>query len=260
LELEPVATRVEQLLEIVLCPDEFSGGEGLEDDSGRAGRAQSELGVQSHRRCRQREEAFTRRCCELFLAEENVAKAQRGAYATGRPISRAISERASEALLERRMGREKRCRSLLHRRRDDEEGVHRLDLSEVALGNPEHVARDLLQRAHQVLRRAGDQRGAAIGRELAVARDGEDEDLAEEVGHDGHEQDDQPDRNLVVVTATATPEHPAVEPEAGEQTGEHREKARDGHDQGRRDWRCARARGREHPRSRAARGAATVRA
>src|SRR6188768_2075010 len=83
-----------------------------------------------------------------------------------------------EALLERRMGREERCRSLLHRRRDDEEGVHRLDLPQVALGNPEHVTRDLLQRAHQMLRRAGDQRGATIGGELAVARDGEDEDLA----------------------------------------------------------------------------------
>ena len=68
-----------------------------------------------------------------------------------------------------------------------------------------NVAGDLLQRAHQVLRCAGDQGGAAIGGELAVARDREDEDLAEEVGDDGHEQDDQPDRNGVVVPARPPP-------------------------------------------------------
>src|SRR5439155_20191506 len=40
------------------------------------------------------------------------------------------------------------------------------------------------------------------------------------------------DRNAVVVAATAAAsEHPAVDAEAGQQSGEHRQEARDGHDQ-----------------------------
>src|SRR6266550_1685100 len=82
-----------------------------------------------------------------------------------------------QPLLERRVRGEQRRGPLLDARRDDEERVHRLDLTQIALRDPEHLARDLLQRAHQVLGRAGDQRRAAVGGELAVARDREDQDL-----------------------------------------------------------------------------------
>ena len=84
-----------------------------------------------------------------------------------------------ETLLQRRVRREERRRALLHARGDDEERVHRLHLAKIALRDPEHLARDLLQGAHQMLGRTGDQRRAAVGGELAVARDGEDQQLAE---------------------------------------------------------------------------------
>src|SRR4051794_18553666 len=136
-----------------------------------------------------------------------------------------------EPLLERRVGHEELAPDALHRRRDDEEGVHALDVAQIALRDAEHVARDLLQRAHQMLWRARDQRRAAVGRELPVPRDREDQDLAEEVGHDGDHQDDQPHRYGVVVPVTAAAEHPRIEAEPREQARDHGEEARDGHDQ-----------------------------
>ena len=118
---------------------------------------------------------------------------------------------------------------LLHVRRDDEERVHPLHLAQVALRDPVHVARDLLQRAHQVLRRAGDHRRAAVGRVLAVARDHLDQDPAQGVGDPGDEQQDQPDRRAVVVAVAAAAEEAAVEREARDQRGEHREEAGERH-------------------------------
>src|SRR3954468_3099476 len=90
-----------------------------------------------------------------------------------------------ESLLERRMRHEEGLRAFLDRRRDDEKRIHCLDLTQVALGDPEDVARDLLERTHQMLGCAGDQGRPTIRGELAVARDREDQDLAEEVRHHG---------------------------------------------------------------------------
>src|SRR5436190_7209141 len=70
-----------------------------------------------------------------------------------------------QPLLERRVRREQRRCPLLDARWDDEERVHRLDLAQIALRDPEHLARDLLQGAHQVLGRASDQRRTAVGGE-----------------------------------------------------------------------------------------------
>src|SRR4051812_43947593 len=64
----------------------------------------------------------------------------------------------SEPLLERRMRHEELRGRLLDVRRDDEERVHPLNLAQVALRDPRNVAGDLLQRAHQVLGRTGDDR------------------------------------------------------------------------------------------------------
>ena len=115
----------------------------------------------------------------------------------------------------------------LHVRRDDEERVHRLHLAQVALRDRRDSGRDLLQRAHQVLGRAGDQRGAAVGRVLAVARDRPDQDVGHGVRHDRDDEHDEPDRRPVAVAAAAAEE----ERVAREQPGEHREEACDGHDQ-----------------------------
>ena len=139
-------------------------------------------------------------------------------------------------------------------RRDDEERVHALDLAQVLVRDQRHLRRDLLQRAHQVLGRAGDQRRAAVGRVLAVARDRPDQDVAERVDDDRDGEHDQPDRRAVVVAPVAAAEHAGVQAEAGQQRGEHREEARDGHDQHVAVARCARARGRARPRPPSARG------
>ncbi|MES1246872.1 MAG: hypothetical protein ABUS54_04270, partial [Actinomycetota bacterium] len=64
-----------------------------------------------------------------------------------------------EALLHGRVVHEELADLLLPVGRDDEEGVHALHLAQVALRDERDPARDLLQRAHQVLRRAGDQGG-----------------------------------------------------------------------------------------------------
>src|SRR6266566_3846641 len=71
----PAGNSVEELLQIVLSAHELTGRERLEDDPARAGTAQTELGVERHRRRRQREEPFSRRPGELFLAEQDVAQA-----------------------------------------------------------------------------------------------------------------------------------------------------------------------------------------
>src|SRR5919204_6972038 len=60
-----------------------------------------------------------------------------------------------KALLERRMVHEELRGPLLDGGRDDEERVHPGHLAEVALRDAHHVARDLLERAHEVLGRAG---------------------------------------------------------------------------------------------------------
>src|SRR5436305_947346 len=85
-------------------------------------------------------------------------------------VPRDLGERR-EALLDRRVIHEELGSGALRLRGDDEERVHPLDPAQVLVRDQRHLGRDLLQRAHQVLRRAGDQRGAAVGGVFAVARD-----------------------------------------------------------------------------------------
>src|SRR5918996_4198572 len=68
---------------------------------------------------------------------------------------------AGQPLLERRMRHEELAHRPLPVRGDDEERVHALDLAQVALRDPRHLAGDLLERAHELLGRARDDRGAA---------------------------------------------------------------------------------------------------
>src|SRR5918996_900074 len=57
-------------------------------------------------------------------------------------------------LLERRVRHEELAHRPLPVRGDDEERVHALDLAQVALRDPRHLAGDLLERAHELLGRA----------------------------------------------------------------------------------------------------------
>src|SRR5215210_8212672 len=83
-----------------------------------------------------------------------------------------------EPLLERRVRPEELGADAPPVRRHDEERVHALNLAQVALGDLRQLAGDALERGHQVLGRAGDQRRAAVGRVLAVPRDHQDQDVA----------------------------------------------------------------------------------
>src|SRR5947208_2694452 len=126
-----------------------------------------------------------------------------------------------EALLERGVIHEELGGRRLDLRRDDEERVHPLDLAQVAVRDQRHLRGDLLQRAHQVLRRPADQRRAAVGRVFAVARDRPDQDVADEIDDDRDGEDDQPDGGSIVVVvpvaaAEAAAPHAGVEAEAGE--------------------------------------------
>src|SRR6185295_1677167 len=137
---------------------------------------------------------------------------------------------AREALLERRVRGEELAERRFDVRRDDEEGVHALDLAQVALRDPGDVARDLLQRAHQLLGRACDEGCPAIRCELPVAGDRPDEDEADDVGRDRNEEDDEPGRCAAVPVSPATAEHAPVKADAGKQRGEHGEEAGQRHD------------------------------
>ena len=72
------------------------------------------------------------------------------------------------ALLERRVAREELGCGRLGLRRDDEERVHPLHFAEILVRDQRHLRRDLLERAHQVLRSACDHGGASIGGEYAI--------------------------------------------------------------------------------------------
>src|SRR5437763_1498435 len=195
---------VEHCLQVVLGANELAGRERLEDDSAGARRLQPKLGVESHPRCREREQPLLCRVLELLTPEEDVSETHSTLGDRAPHLAGDFGE-PLQPLVERRMRGEHARHALLDTCRDDEERVHRLDLAQVALRDAEHLARDLLKRAHQVLGRACDQRRPAVGCELAVARDREDQDLTEEVGDDGDQENDQPDGNRVVVVVRVPP-------------------------------------------------------
>src|SRR5215213_6587853 len=122
---------------------------------------------------------------------------------------------AREPLLERRVRSEELAHRRLHVGRDDEERVHAFDLAQVALRNADDIARDLLQRAHQLLGSAGDERRPPVRRVLPVAGDRPDEDEADDVRRDRDQEDDQPGRGAPVTVAAAA-EHAPVEADAGQ--------------------------------------------
>src|SRR5215212_31519 len=76
-----------------------------------------------------------------------------------------------DALLERRVRREEVHQRLLRVGREDVEGRQLLGGAQVPLRDPLHRAADSHQRGRQRARAAGDHRGAAVGGELAVARE-----------------------------------------------------------------------------------------
>ena len=133
LHLGPRVARcdVEQLGELSLGSLELTRGQALEADRGRAGAAQAQLDLERHLGGGEREQPVRRRLLQLFAPEERIAEAHapldRPTHLTGH-----LGE-AREALLHRRMREEQLAERGLDVRRDDEEGVHRLDLAQVAL-------------------------------------------------------------------------------------------------------------------------------
>src|SRR5690349_9391162 len=121
-----------------------------------------------------------------------------------RPMGRSLDALA----LELRLEPAQRLDALLHRRvrreqaadarREDEERVQLARGAQVLLGDLRHAARDLVQRARQGARAARDEGGAAVGRELAVAREGLDEQERDEV-HDHRDQEQHEEAGAVVV-------------------------------------------------------------
>src|SRR5512144_2668255 len=107
------------------------------------------------------------------LRARTSARADFRACALGNRLAHLAADlrEGGEALLERWVIHEELADLVAPVRRDDEEGVHPGDLAEVLLRDLGDAARDLLERAHQVLGSPGDQRGAAVRRVLAVARD-----------------------------------------------------------------------------------------
>src|SRR3954451_14527989 len=91
---------------------------------------------------------------------------------------------AAQALdpgLHRRVGREEVEQRLLRARREDVEGVELGVRPQVVLRDALHRAADLQQRRGQRARAARDDRGAAVGRELAIARQGHHQEVRDDV-------------------------------------------------------------------------------
>src|SRR5215218_711704 len=198
----------EQLVDLVFGPRELAGGEGLEDDRRNAGRLEVALRLERDRRSRKSEELVEVRALELLPPEEDVPQAHllnRAAHLLG------DSGEPRQALLERRVSGEELTQRRLDRCRDDEEGVHAFDLTEVALRNADDVARDLLERAHQLLGSAREEGRTPVGGILAVARDHPDQDEADHVSQQGDDEDDQPDGRAAVAAPVSAAEHAAVE-------------------------------------------------
>src|SRR5215213_7136293 len=93
----------------------------------------------------------------------------------------------------------------------DEEGLQLAGGAQVLLRDPLHAARDLHERRRERARAARDQRGAAVGRELAVARQRLHEEERDDVDRERDEEQHHEARVVVVV---------AVAPAAAEEEAE----------------------------------------
>ena len=82
----------------------------------------------------------------------------------------------------------------------------RLRLAQVLLGHPLHRAGDPHERRGQRARPAGDERGAAIGGELAVAGQGQHQEERDDVDDERDEQDHEAGGRAVVAVAAAEEE------------------------------------------------------
>src|SRR5690242_9991380 len=81
-----------------------------------------------------------------------------------------------QAGLERRMVGDQGGQAALEAGRDDEELVQALGHAHVTLGDAAHRAGDLDERGRQARRRLGQDRRAAVSGELAIAREGWDQE------------------------------------------------------------------------------------
>src|SRR3954463_5843490 len=93
-----------------------------------------------------------------------------------------------DALLHRRVRGEQLAEPLADARREDEERVHLARRAQVLLRDPVHAGGDLHQRAGQCARAPGDERGAAVGRVLAVARERLHEEERDDVDRERDQQ------------------------------------------------------------------------
>src|SRR3954452_17091197 len=127
---------------------------------------------------------------------------RRPSSASRRPTRRPLPPRALELALEplqagdpllhRRVGREQVEQRLLRLPREDVEGVHLGVRAQVALRDALHRPADLQERRRERARAAGDDGRPAVGRELAVARQGHHQEERDDVdGHRDQQHDEE---------------------------------------------------------------------
>ena len=202
----PVSSPVplHDLLHVAHDALEVGGRERLEDDRRLAGGRQLELHLELDVRGRHREQPVRGRLLEFALAAEDVEEAHGAAGYAGWPWS-CDSRRCSAAIrfsiggcvanrppmpLPTPAGKMKNAFSSLGG-------------AQVLLRDPLHAAGDLHQRAGQRARPAGDQRRAAVGRELAVARQRLHQEERDHVDDERDQQQHHEARAVVVVGATS---------------------------------------------------------
>src|SRR3954451_24003289 len=134
-----------------------------------------------------------------------------------------------DPLLHRRGRREQPGDALAHAGREDVERVQLARRAQVLLRDLVHAAGDLLQRRGERARAAGDDRRAAVGRELAVPRQHLHQQERDDVD-DERDEDQYEDARVVVVVAVrgAAAEQEAELHDVG---GYRREEAGDRHHQ-----------------------------
>src|SRR5690242_13978316 len=112
--------------------------------------------------------------------------------------------------LERRMVGDERREAALQTRGDDEELVQALGHAHVLLRDAAHRAGDLDERGGEARGRLGEDGRAAVGRELAVARERPDEEKRDRVD-DHRDQQDEHERRPRVVAVVAPAAEAAAE-------------------------------------------------